>query len=85
VATAIEHESRVSGKHNNNKQRQQPNCKIGTLRMTTMTAKRTIFAYLFAARFATFKKWFIHFLNLTQLFYLYKSSFITQDNTFHQK
>jgi hypothetical protein len=56
METAIEHKSCIGSQHNDEKQGQQPDNEIGTLRMSTVTAKRTIFAYLFATRFAIFKK-----------------------------
>jgi len=56
MATAIAHKCCISGKHYNEKRSQQPDHEIGALRMPTVTAKWAIFAHLFAACFAVFKK-----------------------------
>jgi hypothetical protein len=70
VTAAVNHESCVSSKSNNKKQYQQPDYEIRTLRMTTIAAKWTIFAYFIAARFAVFKKRFIHFSSLLILLFI---------------
>ena len=68
MTTAINHKSCISSYQKNNKQRQQPDDKIRTLRMSTITAKWTILAYFLAASLAVFEKIFIHFSSLLYSF-----------------
>jgi hypothetical protein len=56
MATTIEHKDCICGKHDEQKEGQQPNHKSGALGMSTVTAECTVYAYLVAARFASFQQ-----------------------------